>query len=111
MTTTNPTWVPAEDIAKTIEGMTTPKIFLDVVSEHPDLVMLRSMRGEEPGHWDEWTATQYAELTAQAAAGLRHHGLGPGHRMLLMMRNRPDFHWFDAAAQFLRATPVSIYNS
>jgi long-chain acyl-CoA synthetase len=31
--------------------------------------------------------------------------------MLLMMRNRPDFHWFDAAAQFLRATPVSIYNS
>ena len=28
-----------------------------------------------------------------------------------MMRNRPDFHWFDAAAQFLRATPVSIYNS
>ena len=28
-----------------------------------------------------------------------------------MMRNRPDFHWFDAAAQFLRATAVSIYNS
>ncbi len=31
--------------------------------------------------------------------------------MLLMMRNRPEFHWFDLAAQFLRATPVSIYNS
>ena len=28
-----------------------------------------------------------------------------------MMRNRPEFHWFDLAAQFLRATPVSIYNS
>ena len=28
-----------------------------------------------------------------------------------MMRNRPDFHWFDAEVQFLRATPVSIYNS
>jgi long-chain acyl-CoA synthetase len=28
-----------------------------------------------------------------------------------MMRNRPDFHWFDAACQFLRAVPVSIYNS
>ena len=23
----------------------------------------------------------------------------------------PEFHWFDLAAQFLRATPVSIYNS
>ena len=38
-------------------------------------------------------------------------GVQPGHRVLLMMRNRPDFHWFDMAAQFLRATPVSIYNS
>ena len=28
-----------------------------------------------------------------------------------MMRNRPEFHWLDLAAQFLRATPVSIYNS
>jgi long-subunit acyl-CoA synthetase (AMP-forming) len=28
-----------------------------------------------------------------------------------MMRNRPDFHWLDTAAQFLRITPVSIYNS
>ena len=111
MTTTNPNWVPVEDLAKTVEGMTTPKAFLAIVAEHPDLVMLRSMRGEEPGQWDEWTATEYADLTAKAAAGLRHHGLAAGERMLLMMRNRPDFHWFDAAAQFLRATPVSIYNS
>ena len=29
----------------------------------------------------------------------------------MMMRNRPDFHWLDTAAQFLRITPVSIYNS
>src|SRR4029453_5618124 len=28
-----------------------------------------------------------------------------------MMANRPEFHWFDLASQFLRATPVSIYNS
>ena len=27
------------------------------------------------------------------------------------MRNRPEFHSYDLAAQFLRATPVSIYNS
>src|SRR5215210_8008855 len=38
-------------------------------------------------------------------------GVAAGDRLLLMMRNRPDFHWFDTAAQFLRATPVSIYNS
>ena len=28
-----------------------------------------------------------------------------------MMRNRPEFHVVDLAATFLRATPVSIYNS
>jgi long-subunit acyl-CoA synthetase (AMP-forming) len=27
------------------------------------------------------------------------------------MRNRPEFHVVDLAATFLRATPVSIYNS
>ncbi|MGA1748247.1 MAG: AMP-dependent synthetase/ligase, partial [Ilumatobacteraceae bacterium] len=32
-------------------------------------------------------------------------------RVMLMMRNRPDFHWLDLGAQFVRATPVSIYNS
>ena len=48
---------------------------------------------------------------ASAAAGLRRHGVEPGQVVLLMMRNRPDFHWLDAACQFLRATPVSIYNS
>src|SRR5690606_11484717 len=29
----------------------------------------------------------------------------------LMMRNIPEFHWLDLAAQLVRATPVSIYNS
>ena len=45
------------------------------------------------------------------AAGLQAAGLRPGQRMVLMMRNRPEFHVVDLAATFLRATPVSIYNS
>ena len=58
-----------------------------------------------------WTLREYADTTARAVAGLQHAGLVPNERILLMMRNRPEFHWFDLAAQFLRATPVSIYNS
>jgi long-subunit acyl-CoA synthetase (AMP-forming) len=111
MTTTNPTWVPAEEIQATVAGQTAPSRFLETVAAHPDLVMLRAMRGETPGVWDEWTAADYADLVARAAAGLQAQGVHAGERVLLMMRNRPDFHWFDAAAQFLRATPVSIYNS
>jgi long-chain acyl-CoA synthetase len=52
-----------------------------------------------------------AEQVAAAAAGLVANGVDPGDKVLLMMRNRPDFHWLDLAAQFVRATPVSIYNS
>jgi long-chain acyl-CoA synthetase len=111
MTTTNPIWVTADEIQATVAGQTAPRRFMEIVDAHPNLVMLRSMRGEAPGAWDEWTASEYADLVARAAAGLQARGLQPGQRMLLMMRNRPDFHWFDAAAQFLRATPVSIYNS
>ena len=58
-----------------------------------------------------WTASDVRDLAAQAAQGLLADGVAVGERVLLMMRNRPDFHWLDLAAQFIRATPVSIYNS
>ncbi len=109
--TTNERWVPIEEIDRAVAGLTAPKRFVALVDAHPDLVMLRSRRGDEAGAWDEWTAAEYGSLAARAAAGLRHYGLEPGQRLLLMMRNRPDFHWIDVAAQLLRATPVSIYNS
>jgi long-chain acyl-CoA synthetase len=94
-----------------VVGATAPKAFLTLVEAQPDVAMLHSMRSAAPLEWNVWTAAQYAHEVAKASAGLRAAGVGPGDRVLLMMRNRPDFHWFDLAAQFLRATPVSIYNS
>ena len=38
-------------------------------------------------------------------------GIGRGDRLVLMMRNIPEFHIIDTAAYFLGAAPVSIYNS
>ena len=32
-------------------------------------------------------------------------------RMAIMLTNRPEFHWFDAAALHLGATPFSLYNT
>ena len=93
-----------------VAGLTAPPRFLDTVEAHPDLVLLRSMRGEapDPGTRGPRRSTPTWCTGRRRAAGA---GLRPGQRILLMMRNRPDFHWFDLAAQFLRATPVSIYNS
>ncbi len=88
---------------------TVPRDFLELVAAHPGSPALHSMR--EAGGWNVWTLQQFADQVAKAAAGLQAAGVGAGEQVLLMMRNRPDFHWFDAAAQFLRATPVSIYNS
>jgi long-chain acyl-CoA synthetase len=90
-------------------GRTVPLEFLTLVRANPGSPALHSMRDD--GGWNAWTLEEFADQVAGAAAGLAGIGVGAGERILLMMRNRPDFHWFDAAAQFLRATPVSIYNS
>ena len=97
------------EVDATVTGDTTPRAFLRLVDRAPGSPVLRSMRAE--GGWDSWTFAELKEQAARAAAGLAAAGVSAGDRVLLMMRNRPDFHWFDIAAQFLRATPVSIYNS
>ena len=90
-------------------GLTVPKMFLRQRDEQPDFPLLNSMK--DGGGWNTWSVAQVAELAARTAAGLLAAGVAPGERVLLMMRNRPDFHWLDLGAQFVRATPVSIYNS
>lgn len=100
-----------EEIDAVVAGTTLPRKFLDLVEHHGSTPALHSMQSATPASWNVWTYSQYAEQVARAAAGLLATGVAPGERVLLMMRNRPDFHWFDMAAQFVRATPVSIYNS
>ena len=48
---------------------------------------------------------------ARAAGGLASLGVGAGARVVLMMRNRAEFHLADTAALFLGATPFSVYNT
>jgi long-chain acyl-CoA synthetase len=98
-----------DEVNARVAGQTVPRKFLELAADHPELKLLNSMR--EGGGWDSWTTAQVRDLAAQAAQGLLNDRIATGERVLLMMRNRPDFHWFDLAAQFLRATPVSIYNS
>ena len=98
-----------DEVTAATGDRTMPRRFLEVLRDHPTVPALHAMRSD--GGWDVWTYEQYGDQVARAAAGLRAAGLQAGQRALLMVRNRPDFHWFDSAAQFLRAAPVSIYNS
>ena len=96
------------DLDAAVAGQTIPTEFLKTVAERPDAVALRWKDGDG---WREKTWQEYAEEVARVAGGLRSLGVGHGDRVVLMMRNRPEFHILDTAALMLGATPISIYNS
>src|SRR5205814_1474159 len=58
-----------------------------------------------------WTYHQLADAVAAAAGGLASLGVGSGTRVVLMMRNRAEFHVADTAVLFLGGTPFSVYNT
>ena len=99
------------EINAVVAGDTLPKAFLRTAAANPGVVAVRRRIGEAGGGWEDTTYRQLADQVAGVAAGLQAAGVQPGQRTVLMMRNRPEFHVVDLAATFLRATPVSVYNS
>ena len=100
--------VSSHEIDDVTAGRTVPSAFLDTVAAHGSLLALRWQEGVA---WRSWTFSEYAHRVACAAAGFRGLGLVPGDRVVLMVRNIPEFHVLDLAVSFCGATPISIYNS
>ncbi len=98
----------SEDISRAVAGQTVSTLFRDMVAARPDSVALRWTDGDQPG---QLTWAQYGEQAGRVAAGLLALGVRPGERVVLMMRNRPEFHVADLAVTLVGATPLSIYNS
>ncbi len=98
----------SQEIDEAAAGRTIPSAFLDTVAAHGSLLALRWQDGVA---WRSWTFAEYAHRVACATAGFRALGLEPGDRVVLMMRNIPEFHVLDLAASFCGATSISIYNS
>src|SRR5215210_2036327 len=92
---------PAGLAASTVAGA-----FQVTAEAHPDRCALRTKGDELDMSWRE-----YAEKVRSTAAGLAGLGLERGTTMALMLTNRPEFHWFDAAALHLGAAPFSLYNT
>src|SRR3954447_9562414 len=82
-----------------------PDALLRHAAERGDEVALRTLDGET------WTWREYLERAARFAGGLRSLGVQPGDRIVLMLRNRREFHVADVGALLVGATPISIYNS
>ncbi|HWH28999.1 MAG TPA: AMP-dependent synthetase/ligase, partial [Mycobacteriales bacterium] len=92
----------------TVEPSNPVRWLLDNADHRPDAAALRWKDGDD---WRTRSWREVADDVARAAAGLRALGIGAGDRVVLMLRNRPEFHVVDLAALALRATPISIYNS
>jgi long-chain acyl-CoA synthetase len=97
------------DIDEEVRGLTVTSAFRDTVAAHGDSVALRWKN--EDDSYGEWTWRDYAERACALAGGLQRLGIGKGDRVLLMLRNIPEFHIADVAALLVGATPISVYNS
>jgi long-chain acyl-CoA synthetase len=97
-----------EMLEEQTRGQTVPSRFLRTVRARPEAVALRAKDGDG---WRELTFAQYADGACRVAGGLRELGVGRGDRVVLMMRNRPEFYVADMGALLAGATPISIYNS
>jgi long-subunit acyl-CoA synthetase (AMP-forming) len=89
-----------------IEASTIAEAFQATAAAHADEVALRTKGDEFSITWRE-----YADRVRETAGGLAALGLERGQAMGLLLTNRPEFHWFDAAALHLGATPFSLYNT
>jgi long-chain acyl-CoA synthetase len=100
--------VTSDEVAAVVAGHTVSTRFRDTVRRVPDEVALRWKQGDG---WGEWTWADYADRACRFGAALARLGCVQGERVVLMMRNRPEFHVADMGTLLVGATPVSIYNS
>lgn len=101
--------ITSAEIDAIVAGRTVATAFRDRVRQNAANVALRWRNADDS--WGEWTWADYADRALRAAAGLRALGVQRGHRVVLMMRNRPEFHVLDTAVVLAGGTPISIYNS
>jgi long-subunit acyl-CoA synthetase (AMP-forming) len=86
--------------------VTLAEAFQTTAAERGGATALRTKEDAVNFTWGE-----YAERVRRVSAGLAALGVGRGDTVGLMLTNRPEFHFVDAAAMHLGATPFSLYNT
>ena len=98
----------SDELAAKVAGQTVASAFVGAVQRFGAATALRWKDADE---WRSLNWVEYADRVARVAAGFQSLGVGPGDRVVMMIRNVPEFHVLDTAAYFCGATPISIYNS
>lgn len=99
----------SQELYDRIAGHNIPKRFLSNLARNSDIEVLTWK--DSNGEWTSWTLAELADVTARLTSALADIGIGKGDKVVLMLRNRAEFHPLDLAVLFRGATPVSIYNS
>ena len=98
--TTGP--VTRDQLDERVAGQTVTGLFLGTVERHADAAALRWKNGAE---YQVLTYAEYGDCAARVAAALTELGVGRGDRVVLMLRNRPEFHVADIAVLLVGAHP------
>ena len=81
--------VTSADIDRMVEGRTPARDFVATVERCGAQTALRWKDGDA---WQEWTFADYGDRVARVTSAFRAMGISPGERIVLMMRNCPEFH-------------------
>jgi long-chain acyl-CoA synthetase len=99
----------SQDLHDRIVGQNLPKRFLSNVERNGSIEVLNWKTST--GEWASKTLSDVAADAARLTTSLKDLGVGKGDKVVMMIRNRQEFHAIDLAVLFCGATPVSIYNS
>jgi long-chain acyl-CoA synthetase len=89
-----------------LDAATLCEAFQISAAAHPEQVAVRTSGDAVVLTW-----AQYAERVRRTAAGLAALGVRRGDVVALMLTNRPEFLWVDAAAMHLGATTLGVYTT
>jgi long-chain acyl-CoA synthetase len=99
----------SQELHDRIVGQNLPKRFLANVERNGSVEVLNWKTST--GEWASKTLSDVAADAARLTTSLKDLGVGKGDKVVMMIRNRQEFHAIDLAVLFCGATPVSIYNS
>jgi long-chain acyl-CoA synthetase len=102
--------VDAATVAAEAAGQTAALWLRRNARELPDTVAVRRMAPDGSG-LEEWDWAGVADRSARLARAYGRLGLERGDRVMLFLRNRPEFHVADLGAVLAGGTPLSVYNS
>jgi long-chain acyl-CoA synthetase len=101
--------ITSDQLLQKVAGRTIPSLFVETVNQNGDAIALRAK--DRDGEFYTLTWREYADRAARVATALASYDVKPGDRVVLMLKNRPEFHVADMGVLLAGATPISIYNS